>query len=72
MSDPYSLETVVNLRRRVWTTRDGCYEHYPRYCPPDCLNAGKHDPNLDGLCECHQCRTDSWIDQVHDACGDTE
>ena len=58
MSDPYSLETVVNLRRRVWAPRYACGTHYPRYCPPDCPGAGKHDAALPvGLCECHQCRT---------------
>ena len=56
--DPYSLGTYMELRARVWATRDGCSKHYPCYCPPDCPNAGKHDAVLpDGLCACHQCRT---------------
>ena len=63
MSGPYSwgaipLDTYMDLQSRVWATRDACSKHYPRYCPPDCPNAGKHDADLpDGLCECHQCRT---------------
>ena len=58
MSEPYTFEAMHDLTMRVWATRDGCADHYPRYCPPDCPNAGKHDSELwqHGLCECHQCR----------------
>ena len=60
MSNPYSIEAMHDMRTRVWATRDGCMDHYPRHCPPDCPNAGKHDAGLAdeyGACECHQCRT---------------
>ena len=65
--DPYSPDTYMELRARVWATRDGCSKHYPRYCPPDCPNAGKHDAVLPGgLCACHQCTHDpSGMDEYH-------
>lgn len=60
MSDqPYTTGVLAALMQRVWDTRDGCADHYPRYCPQDCPNAGRHDAPLGmlGMCECHQCRT---------------
>jgi hypothetical protein len=58
ISEDMNINEVFNVRERVWATRDGCTDHYPRYCPPDCPNAGKHDAGLSevGVCECHQCR----------------
>ena len=58
MSGMDSIDGMFHLRRREWDTRNACGTHYPRYCPPDCPGAGKHDAALPvGLCECHQCRT---------------
>lgn len=57
MSDrPYTVEAVTELSRKVWATRDACFEHYPRACPADCVNAGKHDGSIGRLCECRECR----------------
>lgn len=60
-------DEAVRLNNKIWASRDACMQHYPRYCPVDCPNAGKHDLELEslGICECRNCRvreTDNWDD----------